>query len=104
MDRDRALGLVVFLVALVVFVVFSYYSLLASSPLGYNPLGLPNIGAYWVLVIPLWIAVTAVLLIGGWIGWTLFTTPPPVPIEEFEELEDIEADLETPEEFSEDEE
>ena len=87
MDRDRALGFLVFIVAVVVFIGYTYYVLLASSPLEVNPLGFPLIDPYWVTAVPLWLGITVILLIGAWIGWTLFTTPPPVPIEEFEGLE-----------------
>jgi predicted DNA-binding transcriptional regulator len=30
------------------------------------------------------VAFVVVLAIGAWIGWTMATTPPPKPIEEFE--------------------
>jgi len=93
MDRDRALGFLVFVVAIVVFVGYTYYALLASSPLDWNPLGFV-IDPYWVVAVPLWLGITAILLIGAWIGWTLFTTPPPVPIEEFEGLESFGEEME----------
>ncbi|MFQ5950596.1 MAG: hypothetical protein ACE5KH_00755 [Candidatus Geothermarchaeales archaeon] len=94
MDRDRALGFLVFIVAILVFIGYTYYALLASSPLEYNPLGFLEIDSYWVTAVPLWLGITVVLLIGAWIGWTLFTTPPPVPIEEFEGLESFTEEME----------
>ncbi|MFQ6074034.1 MAG: transcriptional regulator [Candidatus Bathyarchaeia archaeon] len=39
---------------------------------------------YWLVAVPVLIAFVAVLAIGAWIGWTMATTPPPKPIEEFE--------------------
>jgi predicted DNA-binding transcriptional regulator len=36
----------------------------------------------------MWLALTLVLVIGMWIGWTMFTTPPPVPFEELEKEEE----------------
>ena len=38
----------------------------------------------WVIAIPVFIAFIAVLGIGAWIGWTMATTPPPMPIEEIQ--------------------
>jgi len=34
-----------------------------------------------VLQITAFIAVAAILVIAGWIGWTMATTPPPAPLE-----------------------
>jgi predicted DNA-binding transcriptional regulator len=36
----------------------------------------------YAVLVPVFIAVIAILLIGAWIGWTMATTPPPKPIEE----------------------
>jgi len=38
----------------------------------------------WLVGVPVYIALVAVLVIGAWIGWTMATTPPPKPIEEIE--------------------
>jgi len=40
------------------------------------------------------IAFTAILAIGAWIGWTMATTPPPKPIEEIQ-LETTQTEKET---------
>jgi predicted DNA-binding transcriptional regulator len=37
---------------------------------------------FWVVAIPVFVAFVALLFIGGWIGYTMATTPPPKPIEE----------------------
>ena len=39
----------------------------------------------WAVIIPLWIVVMIVCLVLGWIGYSMITTPPPVPLEELEE-------------------
>jgi predicted DNA-binding transcriptional regulator len=36
----------------------------------------------WAVIIPVFIAFIAIMVIGAWIGWTMATTPPPKPIEE----------------------
>jgi predicted DNA-binding transcriptional regulator len=36
----------------------------------------------YAVLVPVFIAFIAILLIGAWIGWTMATTPPPKPIEE----------------------
>jgi hypothetical protein len=43
----------------------------------------------WLVIVPVFIAFIAILVIGAWIGWTMATTPPPKPIEEITtEIED----------------
>jgi len=42
------------------------------------------------VAIPIWLAVTLILVIAAWIGYTMMTTPPPVPIEELEKAEEEE--------------
>ncbi len=44
----------------------------------------------WLIAIPVFIAFIAVLGIGAWIGWTMATTPPPMPIEELSTEEEKE--------------
>jgi len=69
------------------------YGLLIGSLLG--------IGCYFYLVfmspwIPLvinisaFVAVAAILAVIAWIGYTLATTPAPMPLEDFEEFEGLE--------------
>ena len=69
--NDKVMGYVIVLGSL--FGVACYFYLLFLSP--------------WdmlVLQISAFLAVAAVLMIMVWIGYTLATTPPPMPLEEFE--------------------
>ena len=63
------------------------------------PIWLPIMFQPWVYVIaPLLLAEVLIFGIAAWIGWTMMTTPPPVPLEELEGLgldEDIEEKDET---------
>jgi len=42
--------------------------------------------AFLVVQVSAFLAVAAVLLIMTWIGYTLATTPPPMPLEDFEDI------------------
>ncbi|MGQ9720687.1 MAG: hypothetical protein ACUVXA_05115 [Candidatus Jordarchaeum sp.] len=46
------------------------------------------------VAIPIWLAVTLILVIAAWIGYTMMTTPPPVPLEELEKAEEEEEEEE----------
>ena len=72
MNKDQVLGWGVLIGSLLGCVLYFY--LVFFSP-------------WTVLTIQLtaFLAVAAVLVILGWIGYTLATTPPPVPLEEFTE-------------------
>lgn len=39
----------------------------------------------WALVLPMWLVVFLIGIIAAWIGFSMLTTPPPVPLEELEE-------------------
>jgi predicted DNA-binding transcriptional regulator len=83
LSKDKAIGgaivVVCVLVALVYLVTLFYPQWL--SVFGMQVQWLSN-AQFWVIAIPVFIAFTAVMGIGAWIGWTMATTPPPKPIEE----------------------
>jgi len=83
MSKDQAIGAAILvvcaLVALVFIVLLFLYDPYVASVL--------NLGAaadvrFWLIATPVAVAFVAILAIGGWIGWTMATTPPPKPIEE----------------------
>ena len=80
-SKDQSIGgLILFICAFLA--IFYLVSLAVPSWLGM--LGVPADFdvQFWFIAIPVIIAFVAVLLIGGWIGYTMLTTPPPKPIEE----------------------
>jgi len=79
MNKDQVLGALILLGSLGGIAVYFYLAFL--SP--------------WVTIIiqlTAFVAVAGVLVILGWIGYTLATTPPPMPIEDFKFDEDIESE------------
>ena len=97
MQRDKLYGLIIFVGALVILVWYTLYALIYAGfyhgvyDAG-NPLiligTLGGLLSYWgwAVILPIWIAALLILVIAMWIGWTMLTTPPPVPLEELEEL------------------
>jgi predicted DNA-binding transcriptional regulator len=85
-SKDQAIGWVIFLVCVVVMIgyvvtLFGYDAIIKENIID---LGKASDVQFWLVAIPVLIAFVAVLAIGAWIGWTMATTPPPKPIEEFE--------------------
>ena len=84
-SKDQAIGWVIFLVCVVVMIgyvvtLFGYEQIIQP----WLDVGSTSRVQFWLVAIPVLIAFVAVLAIGAWIGWTMATTPPPKPIEEFE--------------------
>ncbi len=101
-SKDQTLGALIFIVCLVVAVLY-FIALFFTGPV-LNWLGASQLFEgvrYWLVAIPVFIALIAILAIGAWIGWTMATTPPPKPIEEFElEKESEESEESSKEESS----
>ena len=88
MSKDRIIGGGMLLAAIIIWILYTIYGfLLILFP--NLPIPKPNFELINIPVTIVWLAMTAVLFIVAWIGWTLATTPPPKPIEEIEkELEE----------------
>jgi len=80
--NDKVMGYVIVLGSLLG--IACYFYLLFLSP-----------WAMLVLQISAFLAVAAVLAIMAWIGYTLATTPPPMPLEDFEAEPPKDENLET---------
>ncbi|MGA3110395.1 MAG: hypothetical protein ABSD99_13265 [Candidatus Bathyarchaeia archaeon] len=74
MSKDQSYGFVIFLISIVVAIV---YLVAFFAPV----IGLPQFWHDWAVGIPVLLFVLLVLVISGWIGWTMLTTPPPAPLE-----------------------
>jgi predicted DNA-binding transcriptional regulator len=84
MNKDQALGLLLFLGSVVGAVLYLWLVFLSPWQM-------------LVLQVTAFLAVGFVLFILGWIGYTLATTPPPKPIEEIEkEIESAKEELPPP--------
>lgn len=78
MADDRTLGGIILVGSLAAIVI--YFWLLFVSP-----------WAWLTIKVSAFVAVGLVLLIVAWIGYTLATTPPPMPLEDFD-LESVSED------------
>jgi hypothetical protein len=97
MQRDKLYGLIIFVGALVILVWYTLYALIYAGfyhgiyDSGNILIVIATLGGLlsyplWSVILPIWIAALLILVIAMWIGWTMLTTPPPVPLEELEEL------------------
>jgi hypothetical protein len=87
---DRSLGSLIFALGLVGAIVYVYW-LFGPIPTGWeaffvSPAWMQSMR--WAVVIPLVVAVLAVLFIAMWIGWTMAVTPPPTLIDEDIDIEE----------------
>jgi predicted DNA-binding transcriptional regulator len=75
MNKDRIIGLLILIGSILGIIIYAWLLFFISPII--------------VIQITLFIAISVILLILSWIGYTLATTPPPKPIEEIEkELEE----------------
>lgn len=97
MAKDKIIGFLIFILGLLVLIYYTWNVIVVAATGHLWPSFLsfiPHIeeqvqpASFFFLAIPLWLALTLVLVIGMWIGWTMFTTPPPVPFEELEKEEE----------------
>ena len=86
--NDRSLGSIIIICSL--FFMIGYFVWVFGPNLGLDwiSIGLSE----WAIKLPVILAVYALLLIILWIGYTMVTTPPPIPLEEPLEIEREEKD------------
>jgi hypothetical protein len=90
-SKDQGIGGLIFIVCVVIAIGY------VVTLFGYDAIIKPFIDVgttarvqFWLIAIPVLVAFIVILAIGAWIGWTMATTPPPKPIEEFETEEKAE--------------
>jgi predicted DNA-binding transcriptional regulator len=66
MNKDQGIGALILVASIIGVIVYAW--LLFTYAIA-------------ILQITAFIAVAAILVIAGWIGWTMATTPPPAPLE-----------------------
>jgi hypothetical protein len=74
LSKDQGYGFVIFLISIVAALVYlvAFFAPWIGLPAGWHDLAVG---------IPVLLFVLLVLVISGWIGWTMLTTPPPAPLE-----------------------
>lgn len=101
MARDKVYGFLILLFAILVLLYYTYWALVYPF-MWITTAGNPATHMWWqffwwipviphpyfAVAIPIWLAIVLVLFIVAWIGWTMLTTPPPIPLEEIEEEEE----------------
>jgi len=84
LSKDQTIGAAILVVCLLIGI---FYIATLFYPQWLNVFGThvtqSNV-QFWTIAVPVLIAFVAILGIGGWIGWTMATTPPPKPIEKLE--------------------
>jgi hypothetical protein len=101
MAKDKIIGLIIMIVGILIAIFYTLGSIvdlwMKSRYGGMNPRGfeiafLTNLfGGFdifsWELFVvgPLWLLVILICIIAIWIGYSMLTTPAPVPLEELEE-------------------
>ncbi|TFF98101.1 MAG: hypothetical protein EU547_02425 [Promethearchaeota archaeon] len=100
MAKDKIYGAIILIIAALVLVWYTLYAVvyggLFAGDYGWmasmwgEPLTFAiTLGGRswrWAVIGPLYLAAVLILGIAMWIGYTMLTTPPPVPLEELEEL------------------
>ncbi|MFX1562285.1 MAG: hypothetical protein ACFFDP_03145 [Promethearchaeota archaeon] len=103
MGRDKLYGGLILIFSILLGLYYTYWSLVYPFMYygtGGNPATHPwfqffgwipvMYEPYFAIAIPMWLAIILILFIVAWIGWTMLTTPPPIPLEEIEEEEEPE--------------
>lgn len=72
MSRDQIVGVIIILGALIVAGIYGWLIYIGLS--------------WWAFFIIATIAVIGVVGVVTWIGWVMATTPPPTPLNDFEDL------------------
>jgi len=101
-SKDQGIGGLIFIIcaviALLYVVTLFFPQWLVVFGIGEDALAWMREIQFWVIAVPVFIALVAVMGIGMWIGWTMATTPPPKPIEEItSEIEEEAKEEEKPE-------
>jgi predicted membrane protein len=96
MAKDKIIGFIVMILGILIAIVYTmgsvvdlWFSTWGGDPLWAHKVFGELIGSIlsWELfvVLPLWLIVILISIIAIWIGYSMLTTPAPVPLEELEE-------------------
>lgn len=90
MKKTQVIGVLLMLFGLGIWGYFTYDLLVMGSVIP-NFLNLPLLNEFWIIALPMFLLVTAVVALMIWLGFSTFTTPTPrVTDEELQKLEELE--------------
>jgi len=78
-SKDQTVGGIIFAVCLVIGILYTVGLFYFGEPFATQNTWEIE---FWLIAVPVFLALIAIMAIGAWIGWTMATTPPPKPIEE----------------------
>lgn len=95
MAKDKIIGAIVMILGILIAIIYTmgsvvdlWFETLGNNPnwdLLFRPFGIDWLDYRLFTVLPLWIIVLLIAIIAIWIGYSMLTTPAPVPLEELEE-------------------
>ncbi|MFW9826886.1 MAG: hypothetical protein ACFFEY_04610 [Candidatus Thorarchaeota archaeon] len=95
MAKDKVIGAIVMIVGILIAIIYTMGSILdlLFETIWYNPgwdswariFGIDWLDWKLFVVAPMWLLVILIAIIAIWIGYSMLTTPAPVPLEELEE-------------------
>jgi hypothetical protein len=98
MGKEKGIGALILIIAFLVLIYYTWGLVILMNPwfgpaarawaTSLFPSGIlhdiilpdPN----FLIMLPIWLAVVLIAVIGMWIGWTMVTTPAPEPLEDFD--------------------
>lgn len=90
MNRTQIIGVILVIFGLSLWGYYTYNLLVAGAVIP-NILNLPLLNEFWIIALPMFLIVTAVVALMVWLGYSTFTTPEPrVTDEELQKLEELE--------------
>jgi len=88
--KTQVIGILLMIFGLLIWGYYTY-DLLVIGAIFPNFLNLPLLNAFWIVALPMFLLVTAIVALIIWLGFSAFTTPAPrVTDEELQKLEELE--------------
>ena len=87
-SKDKLFGFVILVLGVLVmglFLVWGPMDLIAENNAGWTSGIWDFFNWKWAIVLPVTLGIISIGLLAAWIGYSMITTPPPVPLEELEE-------------------
>jgi len=95
MAKDKIIGAIVMVLGILIAIIYTmgsvvdlWFNTIGNNPdwdVVFNLFGIDWLDYRLFTVLPLWIMVLLIAIIAIWIGYSMLTTPAPVPLEELEE-------------------